>query len=1129
MTRFLILFVINVFQYFRASLWLGLKSSWLSGVFIFFLGQCSLDAHGNTSPQADPYPKKINFRNIMQNEDIALGEVEAIIQDYQGFMWLGGRNALLRYDGYEFLSISAADNPGNLNKLSSVNQVMELLEDSRRELWVASRSGLYRYDRNYELLFPLQTAQGSLLLREIINALAESPTGELLVGSRNGLYILNINTLELSVINHKQDDPQGLPSNIVNDLLVDDQGMVWVGLDDGLLRINWKDKSKTLFVPDPDNPESVANNSIKTIARDHHGNIWAGADNGVYRLDPHTGRIKTYRNNPADPQSLGNNISRQIYVDKQGWVWIGSDQGGVNIYDEVNDRFLRFTHQDGRTGSLSSNTVRRIYEDAANDIWVGTYPSGVNIYDRSTAAISVYKKEADPDYGLLDNNVEAVEEDKEGNLWIGAGGITRYDPRNETFTHYRYTGDSNSRAASASVLNGVVDSDGEIRFGSWANGIQKYNPDKDRFEKIPVDPNLTRRGEKTGTQLNDNMVWSIYEDKRKNLWIATHYNGLTRFDKKSGIYTYYPCVESDPTTISSSVTWISFEDSQERFWVGTAYGLNLMDRDQGTFKRYLPNPDNPRSLADSSVLAIHEDNKGRLWFGTDAGLHLYHPETDDFSVYGIRDGFVNQGIRAIIEDHQGNLWLGTNNGIVMYNPDTGLVKNYTRYNGELIGGVATGSAVATAEGRMVFGTRNGLYIFNVDKLLTNEKAPSVVFTDFRIFTQKVPIGGPENILTKSINETESITLDYTKTMLSFSFAALNYRDPEKNQYAYKLEGFDDQWREVASQRTALYTNLPAGLYQFRIKASNNDGVWSGQEHSIALRILPPPWKTWWAYSLYFLISVGALLYFVYSQHRKILDERKTSRELELKVAERTSELQNKNEELKQAYAQLEKISLSDPLTGLNNRRYLQKIMPMDIAKVQRSYGKGVACAERQKPSTDLTFFILDIDYFKSVNDIYGHAAGDQLLTKISELLLTISRESDCVIRWGGEEFLLVSRFADRDEAPLMAERIRKNIEQSDFILPDGKSLKKTCSIGYACFPFLCEQPTHLSWEQVIDIADHALYAAKKSGRNRTVGLAANPNADPKTLYLGISSNLKALIEGDELRVIATHTEDLVWD
>jgi diguanylate cyclase (GGDEF)-like protein len=1081
------------------------------------------------APAAD-YPKKISFHNIMKNQDIALGEVEAITQDHQGFMWLGGRNALLRYDGYEFLTIPVADNPQDLTQTSPVNQIVDLLEDSQQNLWAATRSGLYRYDREHELLVPVRNAQGALAFTVVTYALDEGPDGELIIGSGDGLYIFNPKTLESQLLNHNPGNPDSLPSNPVQDVYMDRAGhTLWLGVNEGLFRIDWPTKKARLVTLNPEDPKSGAANGVRSIAADHKGNIWAATDLGIYRLDPTSGAIKHYRHDPEDPYTIGNDLTRQVYVDKQGWVWTGSDSGGLGLYDQDRDRFLRFEFRQDSPGSLSSNTIRRIYENDNGDLWVGTYPSGVNVYDRSSAAIRVYRREAKLEQGVLDNNVEAVEEDKAGNLWIGASGVTRYNPANESFTHYINSSGSDSRVPSGSILNGLVDSQGDIRFGSWAHGELIYNPTADRFDEVPVDATQVTRGEKSGELLNDKMVWSVYEDREKNLWFGTHFNGITKLDRKTGRYHFYPQDSQNTDAVSCPVVWTSFEDSRGRFWVGTAYGLNLMDREKGTFKHYLPTAESAKGLVNGSVLSIAEDHKGRVWFGTDMGLHLYHPDTDSFTAYTTKDGFADQGIRAILEDNSGNLWLGTNNGFVMFNPDTGRVKNFVRYNGEMIGGVSTGAATRMRTGELAFGTRNGLYIIDPAKLQTNQKLPPVMLTDFRIFTQKVPVGGPEKILTKAISQTDKVTLDYTKSMISFSFAALNFRDPEKNLYAYKLEGFDNDWRYLTTQRTALYTNLPAGTYRFHVKASNNDGIWNEQGQSIALVILPPPWKTWWAYSLYTLLALALIFWFVYSQHQQVVRERKTSRDLEQKVAERTAELSHKNNELEEAYAQLEAISLSDPLTGLSNRRYLQKLMPMDVAKIQRGYDGSSDARKTDKSPLDLTFLILDVDHFKSVNDIYGHAAGDQLLIEFSELLTQACRESDCVVRWGGEEFLIVSRFTDRNEAPLVAERIRHIIEQHEFTLPSGIKIHKTCSIGFACFPFLHERPQALSWEQVIDIADQALYAAKKSGRNRYVGITANANTTEAMLHQRISRNVKGMIKNQELGIIAQDTETITWD
>jgi ligand-binding sensor domain-containing protein/HPt (histidine-containing phosphotransfer) domain-containing protein len=851
----------------------------------------------NASTQS--YPKKINFRNIMQNQDLALGEVESIIQDHEGFMWLGGRNALLRYDGYDFLSVMIADNLQDLSQTSPINQVIEIFEDSRQDMWVATRSGLFKYDRTHEILarLTLKNVADVPLTQVTVNALAEAPTGEILAGSTSGLTIIEPKTLNFHPILDLDGDNNSTTVNAVHDLFVDKQGIVWIGIDEGVARLDWATKKLTLVIPNPLIPASIADNGIKTIAQDHNGDLWFGADNGIYRLNKASDALRLYQNNPNDRYSLANNMSRQILVDNNGWVWTGSDQGGISLYDQTNDRFIRFQHEEGRAGSLSSNTIRRIYQDMSGDIWVGTYPSGVNFYDRSTSAITVYKKENDLNRGLLDNNVEAVEEDKDGNLWIGAGGVTRYEPGNETFTHYQHTDNSDSRITSTSIMNGVIDSDGDIRFGSWAHGILAYNPKTDSFVEVPADPTLVRRGIKTSNQLNDHMVWSVYEDKRKNLWISTHFSGLTKYDKQTGIYTYYSPIPNDPTSLSNIVVWTAFEDSSGRFWVGTSSGLNLMDRDKETFKRYLSKPGDPHSLANDSILSIYEDKKGRLWFGTDAGLYLFHPETDGFSVYNTEDGFTDNGIRAIIEDQLGNLWLGTNNGVVMFNADSKIVRNYMRYNGEKIGGIATGAAVATHKGEMVFGAKSGLYIFDVNKLTSNEKTPPLALIDFRIFTKKILSDNPDKILTKVVNQTDSITLDYTKSMISFSFSALNYRDSDKNQYAYKLEGFDDRWREVGNQRTALYTNLDAGNYIFRVKASNNDGVWNEVGKSIQVNQLPPPWKTWWADTIYVLVIIAMILQFIHSQRKKRRLIEAQNRLLEIKVAERTTELREKNNDI----------------------------------------------------------------------------------------------------------------------------------------------------------------------------------------------------------------------------------------
>lgn len=1100
--------------------YLPCRLSLTHGVTLWILGLL-LSADAFAVSTTTPLPSTIYFRNVLANQDIAVGEVEGLYQDHQGFMWLGGRNMLLRYDGYDFVTVPVARFPDGTGVSNSINQVLEIIEDRKHRLWVATRSGLYRYDRERELLLPVPMPDGTIYRNGAVNALAVADDGRLLVGSANGLTLLNPDT---SAFIHLSQTNNMMPSSLVNDIMMDNDGTAWLGLEAGLAQLNLTTHQLLLFIPNPNNPESSFENNIRTLAIDPTGYVWAGSDNGIYRLNRTTKTFDHFAHDPHDPETLGNNFTRQIVIDSQGWVWTGSDGAGLALFNPDNNKWIRYESGDAGSGRLASTTVRRIYQDKMGDMWIGTYPSGTYLYDRSTAAIRVFKKSPDLTRGLRDNNVEALIEDNEGTLWIGSAGIATFNPETEHFSHYIHDNTPTSALPTSSILSGFKDASGDLWFTTWGNGVLGYDRKTDSFYSLPSDPDIAKGAARKGDKLNDLMVWGITQGADNTYWLSTHFNGLTHYDPSTGEFRYYPRIEGDTSSLSAPVAWVTLEDSKQRVWTGTAYGLNLLDRATGTFTQYLPEANNPNSLSNGSILALFEDAEKRLWIGSDMGLHRYREATNDFEQIGAKEGFADLGIRAINQDNDGFLWLGTNNGIVRYHPDKKIVKNFMRFNGQLIGGVATGSSVKTRDGNIVFGTRNGLFMFDPDQLQdhTPQAAPNIVLTEFRLFNEKVVAGSSDGILSSAINQTGKIVLTHKQSMISVSFAALNYREPEKNLYAYKLEGFDSEWRELGTARTAIYTNLPAGKFTFKVRAMNSEGAWETAERQIALQVLPPPWKSWWAYTIYGLLCIAAITGFIHSQRRKVRIAEAANHALEEKVRERTAELKGKNAELEEAYQQLEKISLSDPLTGLSNRRYLQKLMPMDTAKSQRGYRTSSEHELRKIPTPDLTFFIMDIDHFKSVNDIYGHAAGDQLLIQLSQVLVHTCRESDCIIRWGGEEFLVVARFTERSDAALMAERIRSAIDNYVFILPDGTPLKKTCSIGYASYPFITHAPTALSWEQVVDIADSALYTAKNSGRNCYIGLSATTRIRHVDSKNGIHQFIPEMIDNGEIHITTSN-------
>lgn len=843
----------------------------------------------------EDYPRTINFQNIMHNQDIALGEVEAILQDHDGFMWFGGRNGLLRYDGADFLNVTIATAEGQQAENTHVNQTIDLFEDSRKQLWVATRSGLYLYNSAREILVPVEDSQTHQrpFANNIVSSIAELPSGEILLASWNGLYVYSPTTGQFQWVDLAGQPLADTANRAIYDLAVDHtHNRIWLAAATGLIRFDWQNKHSQHYLPDKNNPDSVSNNAIKTIALDAQGDVWLGADNGLYRFNSSTEAFTRYTHAAENPRSLSDNMVRHIMVGKNGWLWVGC-QGGLNLYNRSGNNFIRFEHEDGQPNSLSSSITRRVYEDRNGDIWVGTYPSGVNFYDRSSDAIRVLKPHGDINKGLLSKTVEAITEDQQGQLWVGAGGVTRYNPAEDSYVHYRNT-EPNPGIKTLEPINGFSDKNGRIWFGSWLNSFFVFNPELNRFEQMPFDLQLAGAKLQTSDKLPDNSVWSIYQDRANTFWLGTHNAGLVQFDPSTRRYKIFAPIAGDNNSLSNAVVWTSREDSKGRFWVGTAKGLNLMDRRSGSFKRYEANGKLRHQLMNDSVLVIFEDSQGRLWFGTDAGLHLYREATDDFEVFGSAEGFVDSGIRSITEDPKGNLWLGTNNGIVLFNPSSHAVQNYVRHNGENIGGTSTGASITTSKGIVAIGSKNGLVLIDSNKMRINKQPVPIVFTELRIFTEKVAIGDAQGILPQALNHTAEIRLDYRKNMLSLHFAALNFHNPDKNRYAYKLEGFDNDWREVGNQRSALYTNLDPGTYIFKVRAANNDGVWNEQGRSMRIVQLAPPWRTLWAYAFYVCVLIAVIAALVRAQLNKRRHLEEQSRLLELKVAERTAQLKQKN-------------------------------------------------------------------------------------------------------------------------------------------------------------------------------------------------------------------------------------------
>ena len=346
-----------------------------------------------------------------------------------------------------------------------------------------------------------------------------------------------------------------------------------------------------------------------------------------------------------------------------------------------------------------------------------------------------------------------------------------------------------------------------------------------------------------------------------------------------------------------------------------------------------------------------------------------------------------------------------------------------------------------------------------------------MLTAFHNMSDPTKSGLPDDI-------NEGIDLAYNDDNVAFEFAAMDFAAPSMNQFAYKLEGFDKDWIMLGNERRISYTDLAAGQYLLRVRAANSDGVWNETGFAMPVRVAAAPWATWWAYAGYVALVLQGALFLWMAHKRKVRREEEYSRRLEQEVEARTEQLSDRNQQLRMLNEALQVSSLSDPLTGLRNRRFVFEEVTRDL-EVARRRIDDVEHGRDPAESIDLIFMMIDLDNFKPINDTYGHAAGDEMLLQVRDVLLDTCRRSDFVIRWGGDEFLVIAKQARQVESEALAERIRKTIAGTTFSLGDGQTARTTCSIGFAAYPLFRAQLDESSLDEIIGLADNLMYEAKK--------------------------------------------------
>lgn len=716
----------------------------------------------------------------------------------------------------------------------------------------SNRRGLFKLDKRTGSVtrFTYDPEQaGGLPDSSATNLLIDS-TGMLWVGFRNGSFIrMNPATEEIdSFFPHAHN----WPDTVVNGFFEDSRHHIWILTRDGLLRFNRDHDELTRFVHDPANPNSMISNNVLWMFEDHTGSLWIRSQQGgITRFNPASEKFQRYLHTADNP---GQWPIRQMFEDSRGDLWVLLFRNGILRYDRINDNFIHFVSNLDDPQTLGNDDIRGIYEDRSGTIWLTCFGAGLSTYHPTRNKFHHIARQPRLENTLSDNIVWSFYEDEPGTIWIGTNnGLNRYSFTEQHFQ--RFYNDPND--AHSLPHNGVrafcTDQFGIFWVGTF-NGLGRFNQKTQDFTVYRPAPG-------DSTSLVGPSVSALFKDSDDVFWIGTN-NGLSRYRPESNTFLNFQNDPTDHTSLGGNNILKIIEDDAGNLWLASAGGgLSKMDRTTQTFSVYRHLPSDPQSLPSDNVQTVLQDREGRLWVGTWSGLARFYPETETFSSYTTKDGLPNDAVYGIVEDDNGQLWLSTNNGLSRFDPASQTFRNYFVDDGLQSNEFNQCAYYKDREGRLYFGGIGGFNYFFTDEIRGNDYEPPVVLTDVKIFEQSTRFD-------RSLNDLEQLSLTYRENFFAFEFAALDYSNPSKNQYAYRLVGFDDDWRYCGTRRFVNYTNLPGGDYIFQVKGSNSDGYWSETPYSINLTIIPPFWKTTWFYILEVFSVIGLVIGILIFQRRR---------------------------------------------------------------------------------------------------------------------------------------------------------------------------------------------------------------------------------------------------------------------
>ena len=813
--------------------------------------------------------KNISFAHI--HEGLPQKSIAVILQDHYGFMWFGTRYGLSKYDGNHFYTFRA--DPKDSTSLSS-NSIRDMLVDQQGNFWIVSEAGgltYFDYKKGNFKTYWHDPANPNSISEDYGSALFIDHAGILWIGTdHGGLNRFDPKTETFTRFYHNVADPSSISSNRISDIIEDDFGNLWIATQGG--GMNLYNRSSQRFIHYKSENTGLSSNSIYNLNKGKKC-IWLGTAQGpcslTYNPNGSFSFVPLTIENQPELKPLNQVSILAILEDAQQNVWIGTENKGLYLYNKKQKHFTRFSRNDRGGNSIASNSIWSLYEDRSNNIWVGTFENGINEYDQFQQKFRHIRQSPDIKYGLSYNTVSSFVEDPDGNMWIGTdgGGLNYLNEKTGRYTQFHHDEQRKNSLASDAVLDLLIDRSGDLWIASWQGGLSKKIKGTDAF----MNYNYKNKGNQSDCI---SFGYHLMEDHNERIWVSFYREGIGVFDKKTETFiSLYPD-EDNPLSISATKIRVMYEEKPGVYLLGSeGKGLDRIVVDEHyqikEKKHFRYNPHQEGGISHNIISVIHEHDSTHLWIGTfGGGINIYHKEKQTFEYINEESGLPSNVIFGIEQDHHGDVWVSTSKGLVRINKKKEIevfgVKDGLQ-NEEYV----KNSSYIRPNGELFFGGINGFNRFFPYEIKRNTEVPDVFITGFKVF-DKPEYTFEDGQVLQNIFPNGEIDLAHSENDFEFQVSVLNYSQSSKNKLAYMLYPYQENWEYIGPTDRIHFTNVPPGSYEFRVKGSNNDGVWNEKGAAIKLQIAKPWYAT---YSAYMIYGFCVVLLFFWERRVAIVRER----------------------------------------------------------------------------------------------------------------------------------------------------------------------------------------------------------------------------------------------------------------